>query len=164
MWVVDGSLEVGCLISGVPPLPPQSQSSLHMPHSKISASWSTRSAPAPGEDVEVVHEDVADVELGGKALRWPDRSDEGEHGALKWPDTSIVAVVVGTYLGPGVVEEVRLDDGAVAVAVGVELVAEDLPLPSLRVFFLGFFDFLPWFSSDASASKAFCEIKLPRVA
>ncbi len=33
MWVVEGSLEVGCLISGVPPLPLSSQSSLHMPHS-----------------------------------------------------------------------------------------------------------------------------------
>ncbi len=107
-----------------------------------------------------MHEDVADVELGDEALRWPDMSDEGEYGALRWPDTSVVVVVVGAVA----VGEVRLDDGVVAVAVGVELVAEDLPLPSLRVFFLRFFDFLPWFSSDASASKAFCEIKLPRVA
>ncbi len=107
-----------------------------------------------------MHEDVADVELGDEALKWPDMSDEGEYGALRWPDTSVVVVVVGAEA----VEEVRLDDGVVAVAVGVELVAEDLPLPSLRVFFLGFFDFLPWFSADASASKAFCEIKLPRVA
>ena len=132
MWVVEGSLEVGCLEPGVPPLPPRSQSSLQMPHSKISASWSTRSAPAPGEDVEVVHEDVADVELGGKALRWPDRSDEGEHGALKWPDTSARNTFVCELEG-GVARDVEDLEGAEGGVRGAE-VLEDADVPLLPVF------------------------------